>query len=592
MKRLATLLARLRGLTAAIVRYPLTAAFLLVAAALTIAAINTEQEYTKQLLTCAVGAILCAALQAAYERFFYQLSARFILMLCGAFLTMGYYLIIRPAPELRMEISIRTFVAILALYFTFLWVPVIRSRISFNESFMAAFKAVFHSAFYAAVIFGGCSLIIVAIDTLIVDVSYKSYSHIANIVFILFAPIFFLSLIPVYPGRKDTDWETTAAQEEKISRAVACPKFLEVLISYIIIPLTAVFTVILLLYIGLNIRGAFWTNNLLEPLLLSYAVAVILITILSSRLENKFAAFFRLIFPKVLIPIVLFQIASSILSLRDTGMTHPRYFVILFGLFAACAGVVMSVLPVRKNGIIAALLIGFSVVSIMPPVDAFTVSRASQEAMLKAVLVENGMLENGTITPNHSIAAADKERIVSSVQYLDRMDYTGEIAWLPDNLTAYDGFYETFGFYQYDLPDDGKESVNVFLDAALPLDIAGYDVFTRTYISAEETAAAKISDIENAGKRYSLKKEKQGDAVGIVLRDESGLEVITFSTDEIFSRYRSYTAAKSQLSTDEATFSTENAMAKLTVVVQDANFNISMNQIYQYANVYILVQFK
>ena len=172
-------------------------------------------------------------------------------------------------------------------------------------------------------------------------------------------------------------------QQETIDEAAHCPKFLGVLISYILIPLIAVFTLILVVYIIKNIGGEFWTDNLLEPMLVAYAITVILVYILASEIENKFTAFFRKIFPKVLVPIVLFQITSSILSLTDTGVTHTRYYVILFGLFAAIAGILMSFLPVRKNGVIAALLIVFAVVSIVPPVDAFTVSRINQIDMLK-----------------------------------------------------------------------------------------------------------------------------------------------------------------------------------------------------------------
>ena len=156
-----------------------------------------------------------------------------------------------------------------------------------------------------------------------------------------------------------------------------------------------------------SIGGEFWTDNLLEPMLVSYAITVILVYILASEIENKFTWFFRKIFPKVLVPIVLFQITSSTLSLADTGVTHTRYYVILFGLFAAISGILLSILPVRKNGVIAALLIVFATISIVPPVDAFTISRNSQTDALKDVLEQNNMLEDNKIKPNKSITEKD-----------------------------------------------------------------------------------------------------------------------------------------------------------------------------------------
>lgn len=594
MKWFTRLMDKLKGLTNAITRYPLTAVILLAAAVIVAISINEEKNYTKLILTCAVGAMVCASLQAAYERFFIKVSARIILMGSGILVTLGYYFIVRSAPELSMEVGIRTGVALLALGLAFIWVPVIRSRISFNESFMAVFKTLFHSAFYSVIIYAGCSLIILAVDTLITDVSYKAYPYTANVVFVLFTPLYFLSLIPVYPGKKDKDGDNdkNSAQDELINKAAFCPRFLEILISYIIIPLTAVFTVILLLYIVLNIRGEFWTNNLLEPMLVSYAIAVILIYILASRMENKFAVLFRRIFPKVLVPIVLFQITASILNTGDTGVTHTRYFVILFGIFAVFAGIIMSLLPVRKNGIIAAMLIVFCAVSIIPPIDAFTVSRISQEKMLKSVLIQNEMFKNNVIIPDSSISDQDKKKIVSFVEYLSMMGYTDKIEWFPHDFRLYEDFYNTFGFYEYDIPDNVNRTVNVFLNSMTPIDIAGYDALTRTNIHSEENMESQICNIQKSGMEYTLVKEKTGEKYDIILTDDRNNELIRFNTEDIFSRYKSYASDKAEISKDEANFSTENERVKLTIVVQEAGINSSFNQNFNYADFYILVRFK
>ncbi len=594
MKWVKNLLDKLKGLTKASGRYPLTVVFLLAAAIIAAVAIHAEKDYTKQLMACAVGALLSASLEVAWERFFTKWTTRFILMGFSVTLTLGYYLILLSAPDYSTESSIRTSVILFALFIAFIWVPVIRSRISFNESFMTAFKSFFHSLLYSAVIYGGSSLIIVAIDTLIVDVASKAYAHIANIVFVLFAPLFFLSLIPVYPGKQNEEMESNEIneREERINKATFCPKFLEVLISYIVIPLISVFTIILLLYIVKNIRGEFWTNNLLEPMLVSYAVTVILVYILASRLENKFAVFFRRVFPKVLVPIVLFQIASSVLSLGNTGITHNRYFVIIFGVFAAASGIVMSLVPVKKNGIIAAMVIAFSIVSIIPPVDAFTVSRASQEKRLKSVLMQNDMLNNNTITPNASISDEDKRKIASSTEYLSRMEYTDSIEWLPKDFVIYEDFYTTFGFNEYDVPEKTNRYINVYLNTASPIDIAGYDVMTHAYFNSDETTDSKICDIETAGKHYVLNKVKVKDNYDITLMDDKNQEMIRYPLDEIFSRFANYTQEKAQISNEEATFTTENEEVKLTLVVQDANMNVTFNQTYNYADLYILVQIK
>lgn len=596
MKTIRKLLDRFRGLTGAAGRYPFTAAFLIAAAVILAVTIHTGQDRPKLLFSCAVGALLCLTAQAAYERFFRDGSRRILLSGLGALLTVGYYLIIRPAPEMSMEIEIRTGVALLALYFAFIWLPAIRSETGFGESFLAAFKAFFHCLLYAAVIFGGCALILAAVDTLIVNISYKAYSYTADAVFVLFAPLFFLSLIPVYPGEnsREASPEVQTARDERVRRAISCPRFLEVLLSYIVVPLTAVFTVILVLYIALNISGPFWTDNLLEPMLVSYAVAVIVVTVLTSGLENRFAVWFRRVFPKVMIPIVAFQIVSSVLLLRDTGVTHTRYFVILFGIFAICSGAVLSFLPVKKYGLVAALLIVFSAVSVIPPLDAFSVSFRSQEKTLAAVLEQNGMLRDGAVTPNPNLPDEAKQKIVTSVEYLSRMNYLKKVDFLPGDFQIYDDFYDTFGFRLYDLPPDTVKTVYVTLDQNLPLNITGYDVLARTFVNSDDTAAAVVSGIENGGQTYTLKKTRGADGIDLVLLDGEGREVIRFGTAELFDRYLGYTGDSLQLSQEQATFTQENDRAVLTVIVQNANVTRRQAVInsYEYADLLILIRFK
>ena len=335
--------------------------------------------------------------------------------------------------------------------------------------------------------------------------------HTLNIVFTLFSPIFFLSFTPPYIGKKDTDLTTEqlTLREEKLQRAVSCPNYLSILISYIIIPLTALYTVILLAYILMNIGGDFWTKNLLEPLLVSYSITVIVVYILASHLDNKFAHFFRKVFPKVLIPIVLFQTIASIVKISEMGITYGRYYVILFGVFAIIAGIVFSFMPVRKNGLIVAVLLIFSVISIMPPVDAFTVSRTNQISLLKETLLENNMLENDTILPNSTISDEDKKVITQTIGYLENMGYTDEIDWLPKNIYYNNNFQETFGFTQvYDQVNDGSnQSQYAYLnwDKNPVVNIADYQHMVNLSIHSKNDSEEAIN-IEQDGSTYKVLK--------------------------------------------------------------------------------------
>lgn len=592
MKNFSKLAEKVIGLTSAVTRYPITTAFLLLAAATNSYAFTTGKTYDKAFMACIVGAVLSAVSQAAFERFFEKQSVRLVLGLFSIALAGAYYLLIRPVPDYNIQNSVRTAVAVFALVFAYILIPAVKSRISFNESFMAAFKALFQSILYAAVFFIGCRLIITAIDTLITRVGSDTYFHTMNLVFVLLAPILFLSLIPVYPGRFSLDSSATPAafaREETIARAAFCPKFLDVLISYIIIPLAEIFTIILVLYIFLNIGGEFWRNNLLEPLLISYAIVIMLILFLCARLENRMADLFRKIFPKVLIPIVVFQLIASIFIMRDTGVTHPRYFVILFGVFAACAGVLLSFSPVQKTGAVAALLIAFSFVSIIPPVDAFTISRSSQRQRLETVLTQNGMLQDNTLFPSADISKDDKQKIASSLEYLYQTNAVETLNWLPKSFDYYTDFESTFGFSPYGVPDEESRSFNVFLPPDSPLDISGYDILIRASIDSNVVTDETICNFERGNISYTLTKTSRDGQPHFVLSKAGDEELITFNTAEVFSRYNGFAERKSMLTTELATFTVENDRAKLTFVVQNATINTPS---YYYADFYVMALIK
>ena len=70
MKAIKKLKDRLKGLTDAIARFPLTTVFLLAAAIINAYDISTEKTISKFLLTFVVGAFLSAVAQVAYERYF------------------------------------------------------------------------------------------------------------------------------------------------------------------------------------------------------------------------------------------------------------------------------------------------------------------------------------------------------------------------------------------------------------------------------------------------------------------------------------------------------------------------------------------
>lgn len=563
---------KLMGVVQAVERYPLTMLFLVAIATVNAVSIQKEAEHdSKYLFTFIVGAMLSVVGQQVYERFCTKANERFMLMGGSILLTAGYYLAIRSAPVFNIEISTKTSVAMFTLLMAFIWVPTIKSKVTFNESFMSAFKAFFITALFSAVLAGGVSTIIFAVDQLLFSINNHVNSHAWNIIFSLFSPVFFLSFTPPYPGKKDINQseETT----EKIELAVSVPKTLGILISYVIIPLTAVYTIILLAYVLLNVRGDFWANNLIEPMLVSYTIIVILVYILASNLDNQFAALFRKVFPKVLIPIVLFQTIASILKISEAGVTHGRYYVIMFGIFALIAGIIFSFFPVKKNGWIAAFLIVFSAISIIPPVDAFTVSRVNQVNLLVDTLSDNSMFKNGQIVPNSAISAEDKKTITRTVSYLDSMNYLEKIDWLPNKIFYDDHFKNTFGFDEvYD--DTGRDNeaqyAHLDWDQSPVMNVEQYDRMIHLNIYSKENSRKEIP-IEMNNANYTLTKQLNGKYTNLHLVDEHDEELMRVNTkevfDEILGNEESYGGKGKALSVKKATVSRESDKVRMDFLI-------------------------
>ncbi|WP_324824578.1 hypothetical protein [Sinanaerobacter sp. ZZT-01] len=593
MSRLRIMRGSLNKIHNAVARYPLAVVFLFTAAVLVSYSIQSGKDYIIEILSCIFGVFFSLSLQAVFERFFYKISIRLAFIGCSSAFTLGYYLIIKSVSEFSEEIGIRTLLGAAALFSAYLWIPTIRSQVTFNESFFIAFKAFFQSLLFSLVIFGGSSFIIAALDLLIIPLRSTAYLHVANLSFLFFAPVFFLSLIPVFPGEKDhkEEFDRIAEKNELIKNAAGCPKFLEVLLSNVVVPLLSAFTIILLLYIVINIQGDFWTSRLLEPMLISYATAVILVYLLTSRMENKFSIWFRRVLPRVFVPMMAFQIASSLLSLKETGITHTRYFIIVFGIYAILAGIVMCFIPIKKNGILAVMLILFSLICIVPPVDAFSVSRISQENRLKHVLIKNAMLRNNQILKQEAIPDEDKEKIILSVEYLERMHYTDKIAWFPKDFSFYEDFYNTFGFDRYEQESSQSRFIYVSLKSDALIDIQGYDALVHVFLNTDDNRETKICEIEQSGRNYTLNKVKEGDTFDFILV-QANQEVIRWNVQEIFSRYRGYTEEKYELSNEEASFTVENNEAKLTFVIREANINFLKNESNYFINLDILILIK
>lgn len=548
-------------------RFPLTVVFLVIFTFINGRMIEgVFEEYTQLLFTVLVGAVTSAVGQLIYERFYSSKNSRLIMMGVSIGLTVIYYLLLNNQSEIEQSLYIRTSVVLFALFITFIWIPSLKNeQIFFHQSFLAAFKAVAITFLFTSVLVLGIVLIIQAIDFLLFSMDDNLLSHLLNILVSLFAPVYFLSMTPEFKGGEPR------ASFTNISVV------LERMLTFILIPLLSVYTVVLILYLLINIRQDFWMDNLLEPLLVSYTLMGIIIVLLASNLSNRVSRVFLKIFPKIFLPIVIFQTISSLLKIREMGITHGRYYVIMFGIFAIVAGIIFSFNRPKNYGWLAAILIILASISAIPPVDAFTVSKKNQINLLEEKLVEANLLQNNQLIPNKEVSLEDKEIITELVTYLAGLGFTDELSYLPKDFEVYEDFDETFGFTMTYPGDNSYQNNGKFAYLEDEYSMVQYiqeeDMFTRQYSSFnKEDKNDLLEEISfSIDQEYTVIRKVENQKLVLEVLDANSQPLIIVDATEVFDQVFDDRANVNQTvnlnDLEDASFVEENERVKLRFVV-------------------------
>ncbi len=472
--------ARLKNMSLAITRFWFSIIVFILTTGTVMFAIETETDLSKEILTLVMAGLLGIAVRLICERLSNRPFQIPLLLYANVLLfSVGYYLYLYYTDFYLYLTSVRSGILVFIICMSIIWIPSIkRDEFAFSRSFMVFVKAQFVAILFSLVLMLGLYAIVGAYSFLIQTVDYTIYAHIGALTWFGFFTLYFLSLIPHFPT-------TIESADDNYLRAAMVPRFLEILLSYIIIPVIIAYTLILLLYIIQNITGDFWNNNLLEPLLVSYVVAGWFTLFLIDTLENKTVRLFKKLFPPLLFIVTALQGASSFIKFQQLGITDGRYFILLFVIFSTLSSLIYLFWH-RKMAWIPGLLIFLSIISILPYIDAVSIGTYSQTQQLETTLNRNDMLANNTIQPNSKLSTVDKKRIVESYNYLQKVDELDKLPYFDTNYLSSREFAEVFGFDRYSLdtptPNQGyPQAKNIYIDMdqeqGLQLDVSNANLF-------------------------------------------------------------------------------------------------------------------
>lgn len=568
-----------RGLINAVARFPLAVVCLAAAAGLACYVVSLHNSpdilMQKLLFTCLTGAFLGMAAQFCCERFERLASRRLLAYVAAALLTGAYYLSLGSAPSIEFDVQIRTLVAVFAMFCLSLYIPSWRGGYDFDSIALIHCKAALTAGVYAVVLSAGCASILGTIDILLFNIHNEAYQYTMIIIWILFAGLYYLSLLPRFNSAEDAD-------QEYCREAGDYPRFLEILISYIAIPLAAIYTLVLAAYFIKILVTLHWPVGQLGPMVLAYSAAGLVIYILAGRLENRAAVWYRKLFPKLLIPIVIMQLVSVGIRLNAFGITESRYYVALFGIYALVCAVLLSVKPVARNRMIVLLAAVFAVVSIIPPVDAFNVSRTSQTARLEKMLEAEGVLVDGKIKPKADVSMNLRMEATDILRYLQNRKYTDEIPWLPADFNLYKDMEKTLGFKTTYNTTRAAPAEHFYagLDAEEePVDIAGYDVMVmiNSYRGQDKDDIKPVEFTVNDVK-YRLSTTRISPCeVRVAVMDDKGQELVGTGLYDFARSLREAEPPDVQLGPEQLTLKTEKDGYKLKIMFQSVNLNFGNN---------------
>ncbi len=254
------------------------------------------------------------------------------------------------------------------------------------------------------------------IQTILFDLKISStyYSYLFIIFGILFNTFFFLTGIP-------RNWQVFESD-------VSYPKPIHILASYILMPLTFCYLIVIYGYmINISWLGRV-PNGQIGYLVIGIATLGFFTVLLADPLlrspNNRIPRILtRSFFYSIIGPALLLQL-SSFQRIREYGVTENRYFIVMAGLWVICVALIFLI---KKNTTIKIIPLSLSLVlilSLLGPWSAREVSYQSQLAKLHTLASKYDMLEEktGTLKPSRKtpMPLHDRKLLSGILDYLSR----------------------------------------------------------------------------------------------------------------------------------------------------------------------------
>lgn len=439
--------------------------------------VDSRELINRIIMVLALGIPVALSLKVWFERLpnlrWIIKVALYLAALAGLALYFKYGL-----KDFRPGSIIRYSAFTIAFYLAFIFIPYFYRKENFELYTVQLFTKFSITYLYSGVLYLGLAAMVFTIEKLFSlghgCEFYKLYWDIWLIVAGIFVPVYFLAVVP--------------RNQEQIS-VESYPKILRVLLLYIVVPLSVIYSVILYVYFGKIIISREWPVGMVANLVLWYSLigSLVIFAIYPLRNMNQWTRNFFAHFPKLLLPLMCMMFVAVGIRIQAYGFTESRYFVLVAGSWVTGCMIYFIFTRNARNIILPVSIAIIAVLSVSGPWSCYSVSKVSQNLRLEKILKKAGMIQNGSsIKPNYELPESTKREIRSILSYFRDYHSFRDVKYLPKDFNLHQ-MKRVFGFK---LNDDTSNRHNdqdpdespiyyILLDDTRLFNIQGFDYFVK-----------------------------------------------------------------------------------------------------------------
>ncbi len=555
------------NLKKAIIRFPLSMG---IASVATLAALgmvarhSTEDNFlVRVLISGIIWYFASIASYISFEKYKINPDYRNLISLLIGFLFVGtiFYLPKSETPYLYWyQSGLLTFVFILAV--GFIGFSLKDSMLSFWFYTKTLIFNFLISSLFALILQIGLSLSLLSLDQLFnVRINENWYAYISIVLWGIFHAWVFLSLFP----------------NDNSEPLVKVEKLVKTLSLYIMLPVVALYGVILTAYLSKIIIIGIWPEGYVSYLVINYSIAGLLTFYLAYPfLKEGFLKFLHFIYFGSLIPLLFMLFAAITMRSNEYGITVNRYYVYLIGIWLLLISIYFLLKKFDKIWLIPVSLSVFVLLSTFGPWSAFSMAANSQKNRLEQLLIKNEMLKNGKASkPAKTIDEPDAKEIFSIIEYLYLHEGTDALQpYFDTTLTGYSKKSSYYDIAQL-LGIDGSK-INHFVNNSRYYNVSrtwkesfGFEIESHYYQKINLSQYNNEFEYQLGSNEFNTELTKQE----IVMEFKN--EKIRIPNTVLFKNF----GAKNNIEPNEFVFVSETNQLKVSIYFENISFEMIDNKI-------------